>query len=234
MKAVIFDFDGSLTCRGCSIWKEIWRSLTYDVGAESFYARSYQDFLNKKLSYKQLNDRTIKKLKKQDLNIADLDIIAKRIKLIEGFEETIRILRNLGFSLHIVSGGVVEIIEKVIGKNLLPYFDSINANSLCFEDNYFFNDIIRTKYDFEGKAVFIEKLKEIGIKREDIVFVGNSNNDEWAYKSGCKTICINPEDTCVDNRTVWNDVIYDMTDLRQLLPIILQKRQPKKIEEIEK
>lgn len=234
MKAVIFDFDGTLTRRDCSVWKEIWRNLTYDISEKSLYIHAYKCFLKNRLSYDQLNSWAAQKFRKQDFNIADLDIIASKIKLMDGFEETIRILHNAGFSLHIVSGGVFEIIEKVIGKKLLSYFDSINANSLFFEDGYFFSDIIRTEYDFEGKAVFIEELKKTGIKSEDIVFIGNSNNDEWAYKSGCRTICINPEDTCSEDRTVWNDVIYNMTDLRQLLPIILQKNQAKKTEEIEK
>lgn len=234
MKAVIFDFDGTLTCEGQNVWRELWRCLTYDVSERSLYVHTYKCFLKNRLTYDQLNFWAAQKFRKQDFNIADLDIIANKIKLIDGFEETIKILHNAGFSLHIVSGGISDIIEKVIGKKLLSYFDSINANSLHFEDGYFFSDIIRTKYDFEGKATFIEEIKKTGIKSEDIVFIGNSNNDEWAHKSGCKTICINPEDTCSEDRTVWNDLIYNMTDLRQLLPIILQKSQTRKSEEIEK
>lgn len=219
MKAVIFDFDGTLT-KGFDVWKATWKTLTYDVGKNSFSVSSYVDFLNKKITYEELNQLNLEKFIEMDMNISDLHFIAKKIRLIDGFSDTIKALYNKGFSIHIVSGGILNVIEKVIGEDI-KYFTSINANKMHFGDGYFLDRITRTKYDFEGKALFIKELiRKTGIKSENITFVGNSSNDEWAYKTGCKTICVNPENTCADNKRIWNEVIYNMTDLRQILPLI--------------
>ena len=34
MKAVIFDFDGTLTERRGNLWKRIWKELGHDIGPE--------------------------------------------------------------------------------------------------------------------------------------------------------------------------------------------------------
>ena len=39
MKAVFFDFDGTLTCKSPNIWKSIWEELGYDTGAGSEYKK---------------------------------------------------------------------------------------------------------------------------------------------------------------------------------------------------
>jgi len=70
-------------------------------------------------------------------------------------------------------------------------------------------DIVSTKYDCDGKAKYIEELCEKKkFNKNEVVFVGNSLNDEWVYKSGVKTVCINPNGTKSDNSEVWNNVIF--------------------------
>ena len=54
------------------------------------------------------------------------------------------------------------------------------------------------------------------MKAEDIIFVGNADNDEWVHKSGCKTICINPQNAEITNKEKWKKVYFDVTDLRQI------------------
>lgn len=219
MKAIVFDFDGTLT-QGCSVWESAWKTLTYKVDKNSAFVTNYRDFLNKKMTYDELHQSTLNRFIKMDMNIADLDFIANKVKLIDGFSDAIKAIYDKGFSMHIVSGAITNIIERVIGKDL-KYFSSINSHEMQFGDGYFLNDIVQTKYDFEGKFRFIEKLKkEEDIKSENIIFIGNSNNDESACKSGCRTICVNPYDTCYDNKEVWHEVIHNMTDLRQILPTI--------------
>ena len=37
MKAVMFDFDGTITKSNGNIWKELWNDLGYFTGQESLY-----------------------------------------------------------------------------------------------------------------------------------------------------------------------------------------------------
>ena len=64
-------------------------------------------------------------------------------------------------------------------------------------------------------------------KAENIYFIGNSDNDEWAYTTGCKTICINPDKTDGNNVKVWHKTIDKLENLTQILPLITNKEEEK-------
>ena len=106
--------------------------------------------------------------------------------------------------MHIVSGNILPVIERVLGRRV-EYFESINANDILFSDNGTIKEIVGTNYDFEGKAKLIKEfLLQTKSRPEEVFFVGNGSNDEWAYESGCRTICINPDDTDSSNETKWH------------------------------
>lgn len=65
------------------------------------------------------------------------------------------------------------------------------------------------KYDYEGKATYIKELCERkGYKYREVLFIGNNMNDEWVYRLGTMTLCVNPDDTKSENSTIWNKVIH--------------------------
>lgn len=222
MKAVFFDFDGTLTYKSPNIWKSIWQELGYDTAAGSEYRRQLDAFFNGDITYQEWCDETLNCYKEKNMNLKILNKIGDRVKLIKGATETFKTLKEQGFTLHIVSGNVVDIIEKVLGENV-KYFDSINANDFCFDANNKLTYIKGTNYDFEGKAKFIEVYKEkTGVSAKDLYFVGNGDNDVWAYQSGCNTICINPDNAEADNKNVWHTTIKNVDDLREILPFIIK------------
>ena len=94
------------------------------------------------------------------LNVNVLNKVSKNICLIDGAIETFKTLKEKGYSLHIISGNVIDVIEKSLGENV-KYFDSINANDFCFDDNNRLTYINGTKYDCEGKAKFIQEYIRI-------------------------------------------------------------------------
>jgi len=53
MKAVIFDFDGTLTEKRGNLWKKIWSTLGYEIGEGSYYMRLLNSFLDNKLTHKR-------------------------------------------------------------------------------------------------------------------------------------------------------------------------------------
>ena len=216
-KAIIFDFDGTLTKKSLNTWKKLWEMAGYDTGKESYYASIYKAFINGEISHKEWTRLTKDCFVKSGLNVNHIMAVAKQMQLIDGLTGTLRVLKKNGIKLHLVSGGVDYVIKKVLGNNV-EYFDSINSNKFIFNSNGDLVDIMPTNYDFQGKAKFIEEfIRQSGIKAEDICFIGNGNNDEFAHKSGCRTICINPDGTDVSNNTVWNKNIYDLTNLAQIL-----------------
>ena len=63
MKAVVFDFDGTLTYKSRNVWKAIWQDLGYDISKESYFAQIYMAFIRKEISHQKWCYLTCEKFK---------------------------------------------------------------------------------------------------------------------------------------------------------------------------
>lgn len=217
MKTIIFDFDGTLTKKDQNIWKMLWQELGYDTNKNSIYAKLYVEHVIKKtITRDQWFNLTCVAFQRKGMTKQTLIDVTKNITLIDGFEKVINELYNKGYSMHIVSGCIKQSIEMVLG-DYIKYFSNIESNDIIFDENDKLKKLVATPYDFIGKAKYIENLMtKTNTKPEEIIFVGNGDNDEWAYKSGCKTICINPVNTDSKNRTIWHSEISSIEDLAEI------------------
>lgn len=220
MKTIFFDFDGTLTHKGQNVWKKIWETLGYDTGKDSYYRDLFQEFVDKKITHKQWCDLTCEAFAEKGMNRQILKDIAGNVKLLDGVLKTFIKLKHLGFQIFIVSGNIIEVIEDVLG-GAANRVDAIMANVFVFDEKGMLTKIAGTSYDFEGKAKFIEEYrKKTNTNANDLYFVGNGGNDEWAYLAGCHTICINPDGANYEDSTKWHKVIENITDLSQILPLL--------------
>lgn len=114
----------------------------------------------------------------------------------------------------------MTVIRSVI-RPVYQYVDGIKANEFRFGEDGLLKEIIGTKYDFEGKATYISELsRELKISSRDILFVGNSVNDQFVHISGARTLCINPKLTDVSNLTMWNNCIPTCRDLTEIMEFV--------------
>ncbi|MBQ3494637.1 MAG: HAD-IB family phosphatase [Clostridia bacterium] len=218
-KAVVFDFDGTLTQKNQNIWKMLWEKCGYTTDKNSLYAELYvRHVIKKEISREEWFNLTCDAFKNKKMTYFDFYDVSEQIKLINGARETILDLYNRGYSLFIVSGCIRETIEIVLG-DYVKYFEDIESNLCVFDMNGNLQKLIPTDYDYEGKAKYVDILKSKGYSPENIVFVGNADNDEWVYQTGCKTICINPQNADVNNSKKWKKVYHNVTDLRQIFDI---------------
>lgn len=217
MKTIIFDFDGTLTKKDQNIWKMLWQELGYTTDKNSIYAKLYVEHVIKKnITRDQWFNLTCVAFQRKGMTKQTLIDVTKNITLIDGFEKVIKELYNKGYSMHIVSGCIKQSIEMVLG-DYIKYFSNIESNDIIFDENDKLKKLVATPYDFIGKAKYIENLMtKTNTKPEEIIFVGNGDNDEWAYKSGCKTICINPVNTDSKNRTIWHSEISSLESLAEI------------------
>ena len=208
MKAVIFDFDGTLTEKKGNLWKKIWQSLGYDIGPDSYYVSLFRRFMSGNITHKQWCKLTLEAFKEKGFNKKKLDNLADEIALMQGTSELIEHLYSKGIEIHIVSGNIASVIEKVLGENK-KYITCIKANEFLFDNDGNITEIVGTKYDHEGKTTYIKEHREKkGYSAQDILFIGNSMNDEWVYKSGARTLCVNPDETQSENSEIWHKVVY--------------------------
>lgn len=224
IKAIMFDFDGTLTYKGTNTWKAIWIELGYDINdPKSNYYSQMQMYFDNIINYQGWCDVTAQSFKNKHMHKSIMNNIINRIKLVDGLTEFLSTLKSKGISLNIVSGNFVDVIKQSLKDNV-QYFDTINANELVYDNQGYLTHIKGTNYDYEGKAQFIkEYCTTHNIKPSEVCFVGNGDNDEWAHISGCKTICINPDNTNHTDTTKWHMSIPHLTNMTQLLPLLLNK-----------
>lgn len=218
MKVIMFDFDGTLTKKGQNIWKLLWEKCGYKTDRESLYAKLYfAHTIEKSISRQEWFDLTCKAFKDRKLSFKDFFEESKKIQLIDGAHELFKILNEKGYKLCIISGCMRETIEIVLGESR-KYFEEIKSNEIYFDENGIISHFIPTQYDFEGKAKFIKEYAEKNnIFTSQIIFIGNGDNDQYAYLSGCRTLCINPEKNVnVNNKKIWNEHVEKINNLRDL------------------
>lgn len=219
IQAIVFDFDGTLTTTKIrTTWEALWELLGYDVQeCRDLHKR----FDKGEFNHQEWCNLTAEKFNKRNLTRQQLLDLSKQIKLIPGCKKTLQQLKNNNIKLYIVSGSIKEIIENVLGSSY-NYFSEIHANEFVFDtQTSILNKILGTEFDFQGKADYIIYVaNRLGISPSDILFIGNSNNDTWAYQSGAHTLCINPTHTNYHNDDIWHNTIVECKNLSQILPFV--------------
>lgn len=219
-KAIIFDFDGTLTKDSPNIWKQIWKTLGYDMSRDSYFATLFKQFISKEITHDEWTNLTRDKFIERGFDKDTFTALASQTHLIDGANQTLKGLKQRDCSINILSGGVDQVIRRTLKSNV-SFFDYIQSNKFIFGTDGKLKDIDATDYDFEGKAVFIKMFCEKhDISPQQVCFIGNGDNDEWAHKSGCRTICINAEDTDDNNKSIWHQTLGTIDTLEKVLPVV--------------
>lgn len=215
-KVVVFDFDGTLADPNSlkTTWQRLWISLGYDL---SICKELHTRFDRKEITHQEWCDLTAQYFVARGMNRSILKTVAAGIVQVEGLHDTLTQLYKDGIQLYIVSGSIKEIISTVLGEDV-KLFRDINANEFVFDKDGMLCKIKGTDFDFEGKAEYIKNLsKKLDIPAKEILFIGNSFNDAHVYKSGARTLCVNPTLTNSHNRKYWHDSLDEMKNLAEIL-----------------
>ena len=216
-RAVVFDFDGTLTVRhdDDTTWEKIWKLLGYSIDDCAHY---HQLFSAKKITHAEWCEITRDHFRDRGLRENQLPEIAKATVLIPGTEATLRLLAANRIKLFILSGSIKQVVKAALG-DLVNLFEDIRANELVFDRSGLLQDIVGTRYDFEGKAAYLTRvIAEHDFEPLEVLFVGNSCNDVFASRSGARTLCVNPRFTDPNNIEHWTYYLRSMDDLDDVLP----------------
>ena len=218
-RAVVFDFGGTLTLPKYrrNTWERIWQAAGYDLQpAHELHHR----FSTGKITHQEWCDLTLEKLRAGGFTRSKFEELYEDVEIVTGVEETFKKLRERNIEIHIVSGSLRDIIQNALGA-ASSYVDTIRSNDFAFDKNGLIEFIKGHPFDFEGKAHFITKLsKEIGCHPIEVLFVGNSLNDEKAATSGARTLCVNPKHTHFYEESMWNNTLREMKDLNEVLKFV--------------
>ena len=218
MKAIVFDFDGTLTQnrKGSNCWYEIWKYIN-DIDYDNYL---YNLYMNKEIDENEWFNLIIQRYKKTGVKREYLKNISKTIEILPKTYETIKYLFENNVKIFILSGGIRQIICDILKREKIDKFiTSVEAYDLVFDTDGKLIDYKRPViHNLENKNEYVEIIKkQYNIKSDDILFVGNGSNDEKVYLSGVKTLCINPDDADINNKVVWTYVIENCDSLMQII-----------------
>lgn len=218
-KAVIFDFDGTLTKPRSTrtTWEAIWESLGYNANECGLLA---QRFLTRQITHSQWCQLTLEKFKDKKLSYDAVISVAAGIELIQDFDECMKQIQGLDVIMYIVSGSIWDVITAVLGDRA-DYFRRIEANTFGYKPDKTLGTITGTQFDFEGKGDFVKEVaQELKVQVSDILFVGNDINDVHVKATGARTLLVNPQLTSPSDRKAWDKYIPRMRSLLEILPFV--------------
>ncbi len=220
MKAVIFDFDGTLTKskKGSNCWRKIWEFID-DIEYDDTL---YNQFVENKIDYKQWLDLIIKRYIEKDVTDLTLHDIANSIKMIEDSFNVLKLLNQNDIKIFILSGGIKQIIENVLRReNVLQFITSIEAYDFLFDSKGKLTSCKTPNHNLENKCEYIELVKQkYDLSSKEILFIGNGQNDQTAFQSGVVTLCINPDDADYKNKKIWQHTILSCNSLKDILSFV--------------
>ena len=186
---IAFDLDGTLL-RGLEFsWKEVWRHLGYPDDVRRDGMRRY---LSGKMPYKEWCDWACQQYRAKGLRQSDFKAITAAIAVTQKLNETLTILRNDGFVLAIISGGIDTFLEATI-PDARSLFHYICINQFIYDADGLIQRIEATPFDFEGKSSALELIcKEHGVTLAHSVFVGEGFNDSDAARVAGLSIAYPP------------------------------------------
>jgi phosphoserine phosphatase len=217
-KAVIFDFDGTLTKPGStrSTWEAIWEHLGYDANECGLLANQF--YLGE-ITHPEWCRITLERFRARQLNYDAVISVATGLELIQDFEECMEELQRLSVPTYLVSGSIWDVIAAVLGDRI-QYFRRIEANTFGYMGpDKRLGTISGTKFDFQGKGDFVREVaKELNVHTSDILFVGNDINDVHVKAVGARTLLVNPHQTSAADKSAWDKCLPRMSSLLEILP----------------
>ena len=169
------------------------------------------------------------------VNDAGYDVVNNLDGVLEEFDKIIGIEKlmspiviGIAFKVIIKLKLVIKEISPTTIKTdwlIIKLITKIEAQEFLFDESGCLTGITRLDHSIEFKDEFIINLmKKKGLQPEEVVFFGNGKNDETVYRSGVRTICINPDDAHYNDRRLWSDVILSTDDLFDIMPYLSLKK----------
>src|SRR5438132_1571265 len=217
-KAVVFDFDGTLTNPGStgSTWEAIWEHLGYNANECGLLANR---FYMGEITHSEWCRITLEEFKARELNYDAVIRVARGLQLIQDFDECMEELQRLSIPTYLVSGSIWDVIAALLGDRT-RYFRRIEANTFGYiGPGQRLGNITGTKFDFKGKGDFVREVaKELKVKTNNVLFVGNDINDVHVKAVGARTLLVNPHQTSAADGSAWNNCLPHMHSLLEILP----------------
>lgn len=212
IKLVVFDVDGTLT-QHSSVW---WR--LHELFGTTKEGRVYFDqYFSGEINYQQWADYDAALWKGQPLDRV-MEVV-HNTHLVEGAEETIKILKEHGIKTAILSGGLDIMADDIARRVGIDY---VLTNKLIHSNGYL-TGTVENVIGWAEKAKFIHKIfNHFSVSSTETAFVGDGRNDMSVFSVVGLSIAFNPTEKDVADAA---NVVITENDLRAILPYVISEYQ---------
>lgn len=205
-KLIIFDLDGTLTTVP-SVWRIIHQRLNVLDKAK----RNYELFYKRKITYNKWAQ--LDGILWKGVTISELNRILDDIKLRDGAEKLLKLVKKQGYKLALISGGIDLLANRFWNLG----FDFIISNKVVISGDVLTGEI-DVKVDYNKEVIARDLCKKMKIDLDQVIAIGDSDSDLTLFQSVGVAIGINPEKSIykfVD--IILNDeTLYPLLELFQL------------------
>lgn len=214
-KLIFFDLDGTLVDGMEYIYQHLWEYFGVD---KNITRETIQKYINKQISYEEWVASDLRLLKEAGATKQTMMDAIMSLHPMEGALNTLRALKNMGYKIIIISGGIDLVIEAVYGDESKVLFDEIFINHYQFDEQGRLTGVEPTKYDMEEKGTCIRDMAtKYGVETADCVFVGDNENDVSAALTAGKSIAFNSKSERLVEVATHH---VESNDLREILQFI--------------
>lgn len=209
IKLVVFDVDDTLT-----VGKSIWEQFYIEIGTWDKIGKKYLDmFHRREITFNQFMELDVGEFAGNHEKIIFQAI--EKLEFIGGIEETIKEIKNNGIKTAIVSGTMGQFATYLKDKH---GFDFCYANPVETDEKGFLTGKIDIKVPpMEKDITMRELIKNLDIKKEEVLAVGDSEMDFKMFDEAGTSVCVEHAPESVKKRV---DFVLPGRDLRHLLPYI--------------
>jgi len=166
-RLVVMDMDSTL------IQNEVIDALAEQAKVFKKVSEITHQAMNGKLAFSQSLKKRVRLLK--GLQLKDLDYIYRHLKLTSGAPKLLKVLKQLGYKIALVSGGFTYFTEK-LKKDL--GFDYAFANQLEIKNGEVTGNVLGPIVDAKRKALILETIAQgEKISLDQTIAIGDGAND---------------------------------------------------------
>lgn len=207
-KVVAFDLDGTLL-RGDNYqfsWELFWNGLRFSKKIQKDLIREYrrkaqegEERSHRVDAYRNWRQQACRQFMTRKATRAQLATMVAPLRLTANCRAALKTMRDEGFVLAIISGGVSLLLEEKLA-DFRDLFDFVFINELLFDHLGHLNDVVASEYDFHGKAEALAHVcQRVGCAaKEEAVFVGDAFNDEEIMLAVSLAIAYPPKDKVIE------------------------------------
>lgn len=206
-KMICLDADGVIF-KGSNFWLDLHKAFgTYEKGKAltDKYLHTNYDKLAQLVVYKLWKGKDAKPY---------YELIKSR-KYMPGVKELFKAIKNIKLVSAIISGGSLLLIKRAQKDFGADY---VFANELIIKENKIAGYNPEVSVGKHRKAeIIIDLCKELGIKLEEVIFIGDSSYDLEAFKVVGRAIAFNSDSEELKKRA---HIIVDSDNLKDVLPYL--------------